>query len=69
MVAEGDGLIAKKARHDCVGRLPGAGNQRDTVVWETLKPSIRSSPWIRGAPQKILMSHPDDQVADFTGNP
>ena len=38
-------------------RLAGSGSlgarliQRETVVSDTAKPSIRSSPWMRGAPQ------------------
>ena len=36
------------------------------MACETLKPSIRSSPWIRGhTPEKVLTGHLCDQLADF----
>ena len=41
----------------------------EIVRSDTSKPSMRSSPWMRGAPQSgIFNDHLEDQVTDLFGN-
>ena len=46
--------LFKKVRHVCEGGLRGRPMYLATVAWDTSMPSLRSSPWIRGAPQSGL---------------
>ena len=46
--------FAKNVRHVWDGGLSRFGRYRDTVRSETVIPSLSSSPWIRGAPQRKL---------------
>ena len=44
--------FAKNVRHVCDGGMSRLGRYRDTVRSEMVMPSLSSSPWIRGAPQR-----------------
>jgi hypothetical protein len=47
-------VIGEKVRHDWEGGPRRRGMIRATERCEMVKPSLRSSPWIRGAPQSGL---------------
>ena len=36
-----------------------------TVAWLTSMPSFKSSPWIRGAPERVSAIHLPDQITNF----
>src|SRR6266849_2263231 len=44
--------FAKNVLQGCDGAVSRSGRYRDTVRSETVMPSFRNSPWIRGAPQR-----------------
>src|ERR1019366_8647753 len=49
-----------------LGSLGARFIQREIVLSQRSKPSIRSSPWMRGAPPGwILNNHPEDQLSHF----
>src|ERR1700732_3893828 len=66
MAAMSGAWLHKKVRHPWLG-----GDRRLTMYLATLdcatsNPSLSSSPWIRGAPQKrIFDAHPPDQCAQL----
>src|SRR5580692_3779324 len=66
MAAMSGAWLRKKVRHPWLG-----GPRRLTMYLATLdcatsNPSLSSSPWIRGAPQKwVLDAHPPNQRAQF----
>src|ERR1700676_1341145 len=66
MAAMSGAWLCKKVRHPWLG-----GPRRLTMYLATLdcaasNPSLSSSPWIRGAPQKwIFDAHPPDQYAQL----
>ena len=45
----------RKVFHDCDGGLRFLAMYLATVDWATWIPSIRSSPWMRGAPHRVLV--------------
>src|SRR5438132_8253255 len=55
----------KNARHACDGGLRGRSTYFETVACDTVRPSFSSSPWIRGAPQRIGAAYPPNQVSDL----
>src|SRR3989441_11726591 len=48
--------LARNVRQVCDGDLRGLGSKRETVRSATSIPSLRSSPWILGAPHKGLVA-------------
>jgi hypothetical protein len=69
VVAEGDGLIAKKAPPRLYrpsawcGQITRYGGLGDP---ETEHEKLAMNPW--STPEKILTGHPRDQTADLAGN-
>src|SRR2546425_3749564 len=50
----GPSILSRNVRHVCDGGKRRFGISRETVRSATSRPSLRSSPWIRGAPQSGL---------------
>src|SRR2546425_10555805 len=50
----GPSILSRNVRHDCDGGKRRFGISRETVRSATARPSLRISPWIRGAPQSGL---------------
>ena len=60
----------KNVFQGCDGGFEDRAIYFETVDWATSKPSIRSSPWIRDAPQSgFSLTHPPDQFSQTTLNP
>jgi hypothetical protein len=64
-------MASRGLRRNVSQRLTGSGflgarfMQRIIVLSETAKPNMRSSPWMRGAPRRVLDDHLEDQPANL----
>src|SRR6266481_3900527 len=66
MAAMSGAWLCKKVRHPWLGGLRRFTMYLATLDCATSNPSLSSSPWMRGAPQKwVLDAYPSDQRAQL----
>src|ERR1039457_5402617 len=57
--------FSRKVRHVCEGGFRRWTMYLLTLVSPMSMPSLRSSPWMRGAPNRVLAAHLPNQLTDF----